>query len=58
MMENDEGSGRRVQPRPLRWKYPNDSFGSNLLRLYKKMIQIRLNYSGLRSNNFYPDWQE
>ena len=57
-MENDEGSGRRVQPRPLRWKYPNDSFGSNLLRLYKKMIQIRLNYSGLRSNNFYPDWQE
>ena len=58
IMENDEGSGRRVQPRPLRWKYPYDNFGSNLLRLYRRLIEIRLNYPGLRSNNFYPDWQE
>ena len=58
IMENDEGSSRRVQPRPLRWDYPYDKFGKPLLSLYNKLIKIRLQYPGLRSNNFYPDnWQ-
>jgi pullulanase/glycogen debranching enzyme len=59
IMEDDEGSSRRVQPRPLRWKYPYDKFGRELLWRYKKLIEIRLKYPGLRSNNFYPEnWEE
>ncbi len=59
IMEDDEGSSRRVQPRPLRWDYPYDKFGRELLSRYNKLIKIRLNYPGLRSNNFYPEnWEE
>ncbi len=59
IMEDDEGSSRRVQPRPLRWDYPNDKFGKPLLWLYNKLIKIRLKYPELRSNDFYPkNWEE
>jgi 1,4-alpha-glucan branching enzyme len=57
--ENDEGMGRRVLPRPLRWKLSHDRIGSTLFRLYKRLIEIRKNYPSLRSRNFYPDfWEE
>jgi len=57
MMEDDKGSNRRVQPRPLRWSFANDRFGRPLRDLYKKMIQIRNDHPGLRSDNIYPvDW--
>ena len=57
--ENDEGTGRRVLPRPLRWKLTKDSIGSELYRLYKRLIELRKQFTGLRSRNFYPDyWEE
>jgi hypothetical protein len=57
VMEDDKGSSRRVQPRPLRWSFANDSFGRPLRDLYKKMIKIRKDHPGLRSDNVYPvDW--
>ena len=52
-----KGSGRRVQPRPLHWSFANDNFGKPLHDLYKKLIQIRKDFPGLRSDNVYPvDW--
>lgn len=56
IMENDEGTGRRVRPRPLRWKLDKDGIGTSLRRLYKRMAEIRLRYPGLRSPNFYPQY--
>ena len=57
--ENDEGTGRRVLPRPLRWKLTKDSIGIELYRLYKRLIELRKQFTGLRSRNFYPDyWEE
>ncbi len=57
--ENDQGTGRRVRPRPLRWKLCNDAYGQALSRLYRRLIALRQAYPGLRSRNFYPDyWEE
>jgi 1,4-alpha-glucan branching enzyme len=57
LMEDDKGSGRRVQPRPLHWSFSDDNFGKPLHDLYKKLIKIRIDYPGLRSDNVYPvDW--
>ncbi len=57
--ENDNGTGRRVVPRPLRWKYSNDVIGQSLLKLYGRMNEIRSQYAGLRSTEFYPQpWDE
>jgi 1,4-alpha-glucan branching enzyme len=60
LMEDDQGSGRRVIPRPLHWTFAQDPIGSQLLPIYKKLIEIRKAHAGLRSNNFYPgqwaDW--
>ena len=57
--ENDEGTGRRIRPRPLRWKLETDGIGTSLKKLYKQIANIRLKYSGLRSANFYPQpWEE
>jgi glycosidase len=57
LVENDDGGGRRVQPRPLHWSFANDKFGTPLRGLYKKLIEIRQKYPGLRSDNVYPvDW--
>lgn len=59
LIENDQGTNRRVQPRPLHWSFVNDNFGRNLKNLYSKLIEIRKNYQGLRSDNVYPaDWPE
>jgi glycosidase len=57
LVEDDQGGGRRVQPRPLHWSFANDNFGTPLGELYKKLIRIRKDFPGLRSDNVYPiDW--
>lgn len=56
--EDDKGSNRRVKSRPLRWEYESDYIGTTLNDRYTKLIQIRLKYDALRSDNFYPSqWQ-
>ncbi len=58
IVENDEGSSRRVQPRPLRWGFKDDKFGEVSLRLYKRLCEIREIFPALRSGNFYPEsWE-
>lgn len=57
LMENDHGSNRRVKPRPLRWDFVDDKIGSALMKLYAKLIKIRSDHRGLRSPNFYPQWE-
>ena len=52
--EDDQGTGRRVRPRPLRWRQSSDSFGSALLGLYSKLCRIRNDHSSIRSRNFHP----
>jgi len=57
--ENDEGTGRRVVPRALQWKYANDSIGKKLLQLYTKLAAIRTTYEILRIGAFEPNyWEE
>jgi pullulanase/glycogen debranching enzyme len=57
--ENDYGTGRRVQPRPLHWSYAEDSTGGSLFDLYARLAGIRKSYEILRTGGFYPaDWQE
>jgi len=57
--ENDGTSGRRIIPRPLRWKLLDDAIGSNLYRLYSRLMEIRKSYPGLRSRYFSPqNWEE
>ncbi len=57
--ENDQGSGRRVQPRPLHWSYAGDRLGSALLDLYSRLCDIRKNFEVLRTGEFYPAyWEE
>ncbi|MDX1812412.1 MAG: alpha amylase C-terminal domain-containing protein, partial [Gammaproteobacteria bacterium] len=54
--EDDKGSGRRVQPRPLHWNYTSDKIGSPMHTLYKKLIGLRHQYEVLRADGFYPDY--
>jgi 1,4-alpha-glucan branching enzyme len=57
LVEEDKSGGRRVQPRPLHWSFANDDFGKALVDVYKKLIRIRQDFPGLRSDNVYPvDW--
>ncbi|HYX53934.1 MAG TPA: alpha-amylase family glycosyl hydrolase, partial [Candidatus Limnocylindrales bacterium] len=57
--ENDNGSNRRVKPRPLRWEFLNDKIGSSLHELYRRLIDIRKTNPALRTDNFYPSaWDE
>jgi pullulanase/glycogen debranching enzyme len=57
--ENDQNTGRRVLPRPLRWKLLRDPIGQALFKLYSRLSAIRHSYPALRSNNFYPEeWEE
>ena len=58
MPENDQGSGRRVQPRPLHWSYTGDRFGSALLDLYSRLCDIRKTFEVLRTGEFYPAYWE
>lgn len=51
--------GDRVIPRSVDWDLGNDDTGKKLISFYKKMIGIRNDHTGLRSNNFYPSgWDE
>lgn len=56
--EDDQGSGRRVQPRPLHWSYAGDKFGAALLAIYTKLIHLRHRYAVLRADGFYPEHWE
>ncbi|SRR6266508_3843051 len=58
LMEDDQGSNRRVKPRPLRWDFAGDSIGVRLLGLYAKLIAVRKAHAGLRSDNIYPSGWE
>lgn len=59
MPENDYGSGRRVQPRPLHWSYADDSIGGSMLSLYRRLLRLRKQYEVLRADSFEPDyWEE
>jgi pullulanase len=57
--ENDEGTGRRIISRPIRWKLSEDRIGIQLRKLYQRLAIIRRDYEGLQSPNFYPNsWDE
>jgi 1,4-alpha-glucan branching enzyme len=58
LMEDDQGSNRRVKPRPLRWDFATDRIGAQLLGVYAKLIAIRKAHPGLRSNDIYPSGWE
>jgi 1,4-alpha-glucan branching enzyme len=50
----DHGDGR-VMPRPVRWSLSRDGVGTEMRRLYRKLIEIRKAHPALRSGNFYPE---
>ena len=52
--EDDQGSSRRVVPRPFHWSYVNDKFGVPLLRLYRRLIDIRKQFPALCTDLIYP----
>lgn len=57
--EDDHNTGRRVIPRPLRWKMVDDPIGKATLNLYGRMARMRRDHPGLRSTHMYPDyWEE
>lgn len=56
--EDDKGSSRRVQSRPLHWDYSNDKFGGSLRSVYTKLIKLRKQYPVLRADGFYPETWE
>jgi hypothetical protein len=58
IVEDDQGSSRRVATRATRWEFLDDWIGVKLSAVYKNLISIHNNYAGLRSDNFYPNgWQ-
>jgi pullulanase len=52
--ENDENTGRRVTPRPLRWKIRDDRIGAALTALHGRLAQLRSELPALRSAAMYP----
>jgi pullulanase len=57
--ENDQGTGRRVIPRPLRWKLADDRIGQALRHLYGTLARLRRGHPALRSAEMYPhQWDE
>jgi pullulanase/glycogen debranching enzyme len=59
IMENDQGTSRRVVPRALHWGYPNDAIGSALRAIYRRLIALRKAHPCLRSDDIYPSgWPE
>jgi 1,4-alpha-glucan branching enzyme len=52
--EDDRNPGRRVRPRPLRWKLPDDDIGRPLRAIYTRLVHLRRQYPGLRSRNIHP----
>lgn len=58
IVEDDQGSNRRVATRTIRWEFLDDWIGVKLSSAYRKLISIHNGYAGLRSDNFYPaGWQ-
>ena len=57
--EDDQNTGRRVIPRPLRWKLSEDRIGAALRHLYGTLGRLRLEHPALRSAQMYPEvWEE
>jgi 1,4-alpha-glucan branching enzyme len=57
--EDDHGTGRRVIPRPLRWKLADDPIGQALRSLHGTLAHARLAHPALRSANIHPaGWDE
>ncbi|WP_285622958.1 alpha-amylase family glycosyl hydrolase [Kineosporia sp. NBRC 101677] len=57
--ENDHDTGRRVTPRPLRWKIAGDRIGRSLTALHGALARIRTRHPALRSEFMYPRfWPE
>ncbi len=60
-LDNDmpESGDGRVVPRPLDWDRRSDDEGKLVLELYRKLMKIRNDHPGLRSNHFHPSgWDE
>lgn len=56
--ENDEGTGRRVVGRPLRWKFRGDPIGRTLTALHRRLAALRHAHPALRSPFIYPSaWE-
>jgi pullulanase len=59
--EDDAGTGRRVTPRPLRWKLAGDRIGNTLTAVHARLAALRRSHPALRSPYMYPDhwdtWQ-
>jgi len=56
--ENDEGTGRRVTGRPLRWKLRGDRIGQALTALHGRLAELRRDLPALRSPSMYPyQWE-
>jgi pullulanase len=50
---------KRVVPRPLCWSQVDDGTGQALFGLYRALIEMRRNHSGLTSPDFHPRfWDE
>lgn len=57
--EDDHGTGRRVTPRPVRWKIAADPIGQTLQHLHGRLGTLRRAHPALRSGQMYPDyWDE
>lgn len=55
--EDDQGTGRRVTGRPLRWKLRGDRIGTTLTALLGRLAQLRRDHPALRSDLMYPsEW--
>jgi glycosidase len=55
--EDDQGTGRRVTGRPLRWKLRRDRIGTTLTALIGRLTQLRRDHPALRSELMYPsEW--
>jgi 1,4-alpha-glucan branching enzyme len=59
--EDDQGLGRRVSGRPLRWKLRTDRIGRTMVALHTRLARMRSAHPALRSAQLYPaawpDWQ-
>jgi 1,4-alpha-glucan branching enzyme len=55
--EDDQGTGRRVTGRPLRWKLRSDPIGKTLTALHARLARTRHGRPALRSAFMYPaEW--
>ncbi len=55
--EQDHLTGRRVIPRPLRWRSRDDPVGQVVLALHRRLATMRAEHPALRSRHMYPaEW--